>query len=210
MTLLSHPKKVRNEIKAKRPFCPTSALFLLILSLFIAVTGIVAADDVTPPVPDVSVPPQENPSPPPAAFVDTPSEPEMGSYMVYLPMVVNPIANPCGLNDEETAVAALAMTDPNQGRPSMTCDPILAQVARARAQDMAQRQYFGHVDPDGYGPNYKVRAAGYGLPTWYSTSIDGNNIESIAAGYATATDVWNAWLGSSGHRTHVLAESSFW
>lgn len=130
------------------------------------------------------------------------------SSFLYLPLVNTP--NLCNLNTQEQAIAQLAMSDNNQGRPTMACDPILSQVARERAMDMAQRAYFGHTNPDGHGPNYLVRQAGYGLPTWYSNAQDGNNIESIAAGYTTADSVWSAWLASSGHRTHVLAESSFW
>ena len=127
---------------------------------------------------------------------------------VYLPLITTPIL--CDLSNEEQAVATLAMADVNQGRPTMSCDPILLQVARERAMDMAQRSYFGHTNPDGFGPNYLVKAAGYTLPSWYSNDADGNNIESIAAGYSTAESVWSAWLSSSGHRAHILAESAFW
>lgn len=30
----------------------------------------------------------------------------------------------------------------------------LARVAEAKARDMAERNYFGHTSPDGYGMNY--------------------------------------------------------
>ena len=90
----------------------------------------------------------------------------------------------------------------------MRCHKILAQVAREHAEDMAARDYFNPVNPDGFGPNYLVEQAGYELPDWYSQALDANNIESIAAGYTTPEAAWNGWLASPGHRTHVLGEDS--
>lgn len=127
---------------------------------------------------------------------------------IYLPLVVRP--NTCDLNPQEQEIANLASQHPEQGRPFMNCDPILAQVARQRALDMGTRNYFSHTNPDGFGPNYLVRQAGYGLPSWYGTANDANNIESIAAGYATASVTWAGWLNSAGHRAHVLGEIQFW
>ena len=75
---------------------------------------------------------------------------------------------------------------------------------------MSGSEYFGHVNPDGYGPNYLVRQAGYPLPTWYDPAPDGNNIESIAAGYPTPDAVWNAWMTSPAHRNHLLGLDPFW
>jgi uncharacterized protein YkwD len=74
---------------------------------------------------------------------------------------------------------------------------------------MAARGYFGHVNPDGYGPNYLVTEAGYVLPSYYDSSPTGNNIESLAAGYATASDAWDAWMTSSEHHAHLLGSSPF-
>jgi uncharacterized protein YkwD len=98
---------------------------------------------------------------------------------------------------------------PDQGRVSPTCHPILAQVARARAEDMRDRAYFSHTNPDGCGPNYLVTQAGYVLPAYYSTAPPANNIESIAAGYPTPTAAWQGWLSSPPHRAHLLAENDF-
>ena len=86
----------------------------------------------------------------------------------------------------------------------LTCHRVLAQVARERALDMAQRRYFSHTTPEGYGPNYLVREAGYILPSYYGVENNANNIESIAAGNSTASATWQQWMGSSPHRTHLL------
>jgi uncharacterized protein YkwD len=99
--------------------------------------------------------------------------------------------------------------DPQQQRSSLICNAILVQVAREKALDMATRGYFGHTNPDGYGPNFLVEQAGYLLPSYYNHTPSGNNIESLAGGYSNADDVWQAWIGSSTHRTHVLGEHPF-
>lgn len=125
----------------------------------------------------------------------------------YLPLIARNF--PCLVHPEEEDLARYMIEHPEQQRPSLTCHPILAQVARERAEDMARRHYFGHVNPDGYGPNYLVRQAGYVLPSYYDTDPEANNIESIAAGYPTAEAAWNAWMSSEGHRTHLLGLHPF-
>src|SRR5688572_25772004 len=39
----------------------------------------------------------------------------------------------------------------------------LARVAESKALDMAKRNYFNHVSPDGLGINYLVHQSGYSL-----------------------------------------------
>jgi uncharacterized protein YkwD len=126
----------------------------------------------------------------------------------YLPLVAQ---NPsCSLSPAEQQIARYMIQHPDQQRPSLTCHPILARVARERAEDMARRRYFAHTNPDGFGPNYLVRQAGYALPSYYGTEPDANNIESIAGGYPTAEATWQGWMDSSGHRDHLLGLNSFW
>lgn len=125
---------------------------------------------------------------------------------LFLPVIFKPA---CPLSPEEQALANLLINDVGQQRVSFSCHPILAQVARQRAEDMAQRGYFSHTTPEGYGPNYLVRQAGYVLPSYYSTALDGNNIESIAAGFPTTAAAWQQWMGSTAHRTQLLGLNSF-
>jgi len=114
------------------------------------------------------------------------------------------------LNAQEQKVADLMARASGQQRSSVTVDPILSRVARARAMDLAKRGYFSHVNPDGKGPNYLVRQAGYQLPSSYSQAASGNNIESIAAGDPTASGSWSLWMGSPSHKKHLLAQESFY
>ena len=138
---------------------------------------------------------------------------------IYFPILIASIGNDaanqavnkpdCVLSAVESVIEDLLTTAAAQQRASMTCDSTLTQVARARARDMAERGYFGHVNPDGIGPNFLVIQAGYPLPESYNLARSGNNIESIAAGFGTAESVWEGWMGSSKHKTHLMGEHAF-
>ena len=152
-----------------------------------------------------------------STLVLTPQPVAAQSFQIFVPMVASDNSEASGeataeciLNDEEAAVAAMMESDSGQRRVNPICDPILSQVARARARDMALRGYFSHTNPDGEGPNLLVREAGYSLPDWYSKDQAANNIESIGAGYESANQVWQGWLASPSHRTHVLGTQSFY
>ena len=113
-------------------------------------------------------------------------------------------------NANEDRLVELMRTHPQQQRATMRYNPVLARVARERASDMAARGYFGHTNPDGWGPNALVRQAGYLLPSYYGVAPDTNNIESIGAGPATADEVWQLFLNSAAHRAHLLGLTSFY
>jgi hypothetical protein len=110
-------------------------------------------------------------------------------------------------NTQEQQVGQLLSTGSGQQRPGVFFDPILGQVARERAADMAVRNYFAHINPDGVAANYLVSQAGYHFPDWWAPYLSGtyNFIESLGAGYSTASGVWAAWMNSPAHRTHLLA-----
>jgi uncharacterized protein YkwD len=154
-----------------------------------------------------------------SALLATTQSASAQAFQLYVPMVVgNPAVSTgtgtspeeCGLNEQEVALAGLALNEPGQRRDNPVCNPILSQVARAKARDMALRGYFSHTNPDGIGPNQLVRQAGYKLPDWYGSAPNANNIESIGAGYTSAQEVWNGWLDSPAHRTHVLGTQEFY
>ena len=116
------------------------------------------------------------------------------------------------LNSQEQAMANLLVNNAGQtrDRSAMLLDATLSAVARAKAKDMATRRYFDHVTPDGIGANHAIRSAGYPLPLWYGTAKSNNTVESLSAGYSSASSAWNALLGSPGHRSHLLATDSFY
>ena len=85
----------------------------------------------------------------------------------------------------------------------------LAKVAEAKAMDMAKRNYFAHVDPDGVGMNFFINEAGYKLnPDWIAKKSM-NYFESLVAGDYTGIDAIKALIIDAqtpglGHRNHLL------
>jgi uncharacterized protein YkwD len=85
----------------------------------------------------------------------------------------------------------------------------LARVAEAKARDMAERNYFAHVDPDRKGINYLIHRAGYKLNTdWFKNKSD-NNFESLTANINTGKAaieilIIDEGVKSFGHRKHLL------
>lgn len=85
----------------------------------------------------------------------------------------------------------------------------LARVAEAKALDMANKNYFAHVDPLGYGMNYYINKAGYKLNADWLKDKRENNFESIVAGIedgeeAIAVLIMDEGVPSLGHRIHLL------
>lgn len=151
-------------------------------------------------------------SPQPAPPSDRSEAPEeQYTNRLYLPQVINiePSESTCQLSAEEEAMAYLLTTSPDQQRPTLVCNAELTAIARSRAEDMAHRAYFAHVNPDGYGPNYLAQQTGYVLPSFYDQSPTGNNIESIGGGTNNAEAMWEAWMNSEKHSTHLLGANPF-
>lgn len=113
-------------------------------------------------------------------------------------------------NDVEVELGGLVRTHDGQQRPEMIHDPVLNAVARAKAFDLARRNYFSHVDPDGFGPNRVAQLSGYELPGRYGSDKSSNYIESIGGGAESAAQQFASWLGSSGHRAHLLGANEFY
>lgn len=113
--------------------------------------------------------------------------------------------------DTEIELACLIWLHPEQSRSAMRWHPTLHQIARDHACDMAERDYFGHTDPEGRGPNDRARRAGYALPPSYDDEDDANNIESLAlrGPISSPTLTLEQWLASALHRPHVLGATDF-
>jgi hypothetical protein len=133
----------------------------------------------------------------PAAPASAPA----GAYQVYLPIIHQA---GCAPSAQEAALADLIRQHPDQQRPAFACHQILENVARAHAVDMAVRGYVGHVNLEGFGPNYRVQQAGYLLPADYGQDTVSNNIQLLAVGVASAQQAFNAWHASPPHRDHLL------
>src|SRR5262249_51821913 len=84
-------------------------------------------------------------------------------------------------------------------------DPLLIQAARLHSQDMHDRNYFNHVNPEGLGYDQRIRATGF-VPT--------NDAESIAGGLLSPDDAVSGLINDygnpvGGHRRMLLAVDDF-
>lgn len=92
----------------------------------------------------------------------------------------------------------------------------LYKAALYKAKDMAKRDYFAHIDPDGYGINYFIDEAGYELEESWLEEKSMNYFESLCLNYSPslieAIDIWiiDPENDPPGHRNHILAISDFW
>ena len=71
----------------------------------------------------------------------------------------------------------------------------LAETARAHSQDMIDRNFFDHTNPDGKSPFDRMRDNGLS----YSMAA-----ENIAMGYPSPEAVVEGWMNSDGHRANIL------
>ena len=82
-----------------------------------------------------------------------------------------------------------------QGLKSLTLSKQLTSIANAKAQDMADKNYFSHTSPT-YGSPFDMLKQ-YGVSYSYAG-------ENIAAGQTSAEQVMSDWMNSSGHRANIL------
>lgn len=88
----------------------------------------------------------------------------------------------------------------NMIRKEAGCGPVsldssLVASSGGHAEDMVDRHFFDHTNPDGESPYQRMERAGFrGRAA----------AENIAAGYKTAEDVMKAWMQSDGHRANIL------
>jgi uncharacterized protein YkwD len=77
-----------------------------------------------------------------------------------------------------------------RGLAPLDADNLLRQVAEAHSQDMVNRRFFSHTNPDGLDPAERLEQAGYEAIAWG---------ETLGAGYTSATAMFNGWISSSSH-----------
>lgn len=108
---------------------------------------------------------------------------------------------PDGKGVSDTAAAVLELTNnyrAQNGRKALSLDAELCRVARAKADDMAQRGYFSHTSPTYGSPSDMLKS--FGVSYRYMG-------ENIAKGYTDARGVVNGWINSAGHRENILNRS---
>lgn len=80
---------------------------------------------------------------------------------------------------------------------SLNLDSQLNASAQAKAQDMANKNYWAHVGPDGTQPWYFFDQAGY------SYTKAGEN---LAYGFMTSQSTVDGWMNSPSHKANILGD----
>lgn len=80
-------------------------------------------------------------------------------------------------------------------RKPLILDPLLKKVARTHSQDMLQRNFFAHINPDGLTPSDRYRKAGG----------TGKVAENIARN-EDLQDAHEQLMASPGHRANILSQ----
>lgn len=96
--------------------------------------------------------------------------------------------------DEQEVLALINSKRTENGLPLLEIDEELQNVAKAKAVDMVENNYFSHTSPTYGSPFDMVKA--YGIS--YKTC--GENI----AGNSKNEGAVNAWMNSEGHRANIL------
>lgn len=115
------------------------------------------------------------------------------SITLYLPIL---ISSP---TEEEQLLYLINTERTARGLAPLSAANLLMQVAEAHSQDMVNRNFFSHINPDGLDPAERLSQAGYQAITWG---------ETLGAGYSTAPAMFNGWLGSSTH-TAILFSPAY-
>ena len=96
--------------------------------------------------------------------------------------------------DEKEVFNLINQQRANDGLAALKIDEELQRVARIKAQDMVNNNYFAHESPT-YGTPFQMMSS---FKISYKTA--GENI----AGNSSNTGAVNAWMNSSGHRANIL------
>lgn len=105
-------------------------------------------------------------------------------------------ATPGATEFERAVFILINLERERQGLNSLLWEPRLMNVARAYSEDMEQRRFFSHTNPEGQGLGARMQA---------------NNIvfsyagENLARGYRTPESVVAAWMASASHRRAILS-----
>lgn len=81
------------------------------------------------------------------------------------------------------------------GIQELVTDSTLARAAQLKAEDMAAKGYFAHVDPEGHEPWYWLDRVGYEY---------GYAGENLAVKFTDSEDVEEAWMNSPTHRANIV------
>ena len=91
------------------------------------------------------------------------------------------------------------------GRRPLRSDAALRRAAVRHSDDMVERDYLEHRNPDGLDSHDRIVRAGYRLrPGGFST---GENLATGETGSDTPAVIVDGWMHSRGHRRNILRRS---
>ena len=133
------------------------------------------------------------------------------------------------INELETEIHNLINNErQTNGISTLQYDSKLSDIARAHSQDMANRNYFDHVNPEGDDPTERAKKAGYPISkdlgggvtsygiaenifqNWLYDSItyyNGIPVYEWASQSELASSTVNGWMNSPGHRQNILTST---
>lgn len=137
-------------------------------------------------------------------------------YAPYLPAIIgliiggfmllpksgpaNPVLGYATSTSQETLLSETNELRTKNNAGKLRLNTSLSVAAQMKAQDMAKRNYWSHVTPDGKQPWYFVEKAGYE----YSQAA-----ENLAYGFRSSKDTVNGWMNSPSHRKAMLNDSLY-
>jgi uncharacterized protein YkwD len=105
---------------------------------------------------------------------------------------------PSGTSPNAYESEVLRLTNAERGKAGcgpLSTDSALTRSAGGHAEDMVDRHFFDHTNPDGKDPFERMGAAGF----------KGSAMaENIAMGYESPEAVVAGWMRSEGHRRNIL------
>ncbi|MGO0059228.1 CAP domain-containing protein [Brevibacillus fluminis] len=104
--------------------------------------------------------------------------------------------NAGGTQSSDNAVLSLVNSERSKaGLSPLTLNKQLSDVARTKAQDMRDQNYFDHTSPTYGSPADMIKR--FNIPFQAMG-------ENIAAGQQTPAEVMQGWMNSEGHRRNIL------
>jgi uncharacterized protein YkwD len=139
------------------------------------------------------------------AAVPTPQILTKDSTLTPSPIVPQPkpevFTKPQTQTWEESLVALTNQARVANGLTALKVDTQLTNLARARSNDMATKNYFSHTSPT--GETAFTLLAGKGI----SYKKAGENIgKNTYPDPTTATTAFETWMGSAGHKANILSK----
>lgn len=120
--------------------------------------------------------------------------------LIYSGAIKTILSSLTSISNFASVLPAMLAEETNQYRDSqhvadLVESPLLSQAATLKAQDMAKRGYFSHIDPDGQKPWKWISEVGYKFT--YAG-------ENLAIDFTDSQDVTNAWIASFTHRENLV------